>query len=270
LLVSLFFSSALSAQGLQELQRGKNRFDFGDCKGAIAILEGVVSSLEIDDEEKLIDANRMLGICYVQGGKNDSAILAFERLLYIDLEQELDPFRTPPPVVELFNDIKRRIRKDIERIGKAKERGQAKKPPPQAFILESETEVWKTPYALNFMPMGIPQFEGGRKISGGILTALQGIAMASAIASMTTFIAIDARDGLDLKVGPSGGQSLVDVGNAFGLATWISLGTALAGYTYGVADALYFYEPERRVEKSGNLRKLGAREAERLLKPLSE
>jgi len=87
---------------------------------------------------------------------------------------------------------------------------------------------------------------------------------------MVTFVAIDASDGLDLRIGPAGGQTLVDVANAFNVAAWVSLVTGTLSYGYGMADAIYNFEPQTRGETEQSIRELRPKEFERLSKPLSE
>lgn len=249
-------------------RRGVASFDYGDCAGAVTALEPIAVPGILDDQEQLVDTYRILGVCFFQAGRTSDAVKSLEALLYIDPSYQLDPFRTPPPVSELFEERKALIQKKLEQIEEERRRQEAARPR-GGLLVERERVLKTTPFATVFLPFGTAQALNGEGGKAVIIGALQGVTLAANLAATLTALGVDVSDG---KVGSRPHDDLVQ-GQVFAVA-WVTSVIALAGfvgsYGYGVADAWWNRVPEEEVSNTERHRRVEGDEAKRLLRRLGE
>jgi hypothetical protein len=250
----------------QLFRRGEVRFEYGDCAGAVEAFEGIAVPGVLSDEKQLVEAYRILGVCFFQLGREGDATRSLEALLYIDPEYTLDPFRTPPPVTEHFEELKATIRRKLREIEEQR-RGSTEPPPSRTLLVERERLVKTTPFATVFLPFGLAQWANGEPLKGSFLGTAQGIALLANAGAGLTAVAIDLSD-QKLGTAPVG-----DIGQRQGYTVaWAISVAALAGlvgaYAYGVADALWNREAEVEIEVREQQREVPPDEAKKMLRRL--
>jgi len=164
-----------------ELKRARDRFEFGAWADAAGTLRQLLSSGRSLTEEESIDAYRMLGIAEYHLGDLPEARSAFLNLLSNDPDYTLDPFLVPPPIVELFDAVKREnedalaplrerkraLREQARLAEEARRRLLAESPPTKVVRVQERL------YLLNWMPLGAGQFQNGDRGKGVAIAAGQ-------------------------------------------------------------------------------------------------
>jgi hypothetical protein len=253
----------------ERLESARNRFEFGDCAGAEALLRPIAQPGTLEDANQLVDAYRMLGVCAAQREDEAAARAWFRKLLYIDLEHRLDAFRTPPPVTDLFESIRRDIREEKKRLEEARENAEQDDPTSRFVVIERERVVTRTPLATIFLPFGVPQFGRDAPVAGTAMLATQAGSLALNIGAMVAFWSFDLADSkLDGQPGrdPAQEQAML----ASSVVAWIGAVGFVASYGYGVADALWSYEEIREGPLDQSAREVDPELGERLLRRLGE
>lgn len=246
-----------SSSPAQRLRRGQNLFEFGDCAGATAVLESVAHPGILGDERQLLDVYRMLGICRFLGGQQTLAERRFEQMLYIDPEQSLDSFRTPPPVVEAFDRVKARIKAKLALIEAAKEREREKTaPPPATVLVERERVVETTPFVTIFLPFGLAQWANGEPGKALGVGLSQGLFLSANVASFWTLQGLKADGAKD--------PAEVDTHNVLQVTQAVALFGFVGLYLYGVGDAWWHHVAARTVSESESRRTIESGAAPRV------
>lgn len=235
----------------------------------MSALEPIAVPGILDDQGQLVDAYRILGVCYFQSGRTADAVRSLEALLYIDPAYQLDPFRTPPPVSELFEERKALIQQKLEQIEEERRRQEAARAPLGGLVIERERVVKTTPFATVFLPFGTAQALNGEGGKALIIGGIQGATLAANLAATVTAFSVDVSDG---KVGSRPHDDLVQ-GQVFAVA-WVTSVIALAGfvgsYVYGVADAWWNRVPEEEVSRTERHQRVEGEDAKRLLRRLGD
>jgi hypothetical protein len=264
-----------------ELKRARDRFEFGAWADAAGTLRQLVSSGKPLAEADALDAYRMLGIAEYHLGDLAQARAAFVNLLSYDPEYKLDPFLVPPPIVELFDQVKReneaalaplreqrRALKEQERLAEEAKRRllaeeQARSGPPTKLV-----RVQERLYMFNWMPFGAGQFQNGDRGKGVALASGQIVAGAVNIAAIIAHAQLadsmtrctSADPGCSHPPYSDSNRRLLD---RIDIAKYVSAGLFWALYAYGVWDAHRNFVPIVETEitpgQSGGTLKLGIR-----------
>lgn len=250
----------------QLFRRGEVRFEYGDCAGAVEALEGISVPGILGDDKELVEAYRILGVCYFQLGRPDDATRSLEALLYIDPEYALDPFRTPPPVTEHFEDLKAAI---VRKLREIEEQRQESSDPPVArtLLVDRERVVKTTPFATVFLPFGLSQLSNGEPVKAGIIGGAQGLALLVNVVATLSTVAIDLSD---QKIGTAPIRDTVQR-QSYSVAQAVSIGALAAfvgAYIYGMADAMWNREEELEVDLREEQREISPEEAKRMQRRL--
>jgi hypothetical protein len=255
---------------VQRFRRGEMHFAYGDCQGTVDALAAVAVPGELGDEKQLVEAHRMLAVCSFQLGDNDAVRGNLESLLFIEPDYELDPFRTPPPVMELFDELKQAIKAKLEAIEKARTKPRQAPPAGSVLLVEREVVVRDAPYAAVFLPFGLSQWANGEGVKAIVIGGLQGASLLTNVGGGIAAFAIDAQD--QLGAAPAGDEGLAQrtAYTAAWLVSAVGLATLVGAYGYGVADAMWNYEDGAIVKNHEDRRQLSPEEAERELQRLRE
>jgi hypothetical protein len=167
-----------------ELKRARDRFEFGAWADAAGTLRQLVSSGRPLSDEDAVDAYRMLGIAEYHLGDIPQARTAFVNLLSFDPDYKLDPFLVPPPIVELFEDVKRENEASLaplrEQKAELREQERLAAELKQKLLAEEQARsgpptkvvrVQERLYLLNWMPFGAGQFQNGQRAKGVAIAA---------------------------------------------------------------------------------------------------
>lgn len=247
----------------QRFRRAKNRFEFGDCVGALEELAGLDAPEVLKDEKQLLEVHQMRGICFALGENPQAAAHEFERLLHISPQHELDPFLTPPAVVDIFAATKTRIREEIERLKAAQAQQEQTQPEALRVVwVERELERQKTPLAAVFLPFGLAQWANAQE---GKAIAIGGVQLAALAANVASYWAMQG-----IKSGEAPTAAELTAYRSLQTIQAGALVVTLGAYLYGVADAWWNYEPVRAqviAEQRQELTGQDARESLRRLAP---
>jgi tetratricopeptide (TPR) repeat protein len=151
-------SGLAQASPRQELQDARATFLKGDYEKAIAIFSSLLyPTSRLAKTSEIAEAHLLLGVCFVETGKRDSAIREFEEALFLDDGLTLDESLFSKNAINVFN----RSRKEI--LAKAKE---AKEREALSKALENLVVYEKHQYWVNFVPFGAGQFQNGQRSKG--------------------------------------------------------------------------------------------------------
>ncbi|MEW5853479.1 MAG: tetratricopeptide repeat protein [Myxococcota bacterium] len=185
--VALLWAAApeVRAEPSPEFRRAQSLFEYGDYVQAIPLLEELVLPGRLTDEKEVAAAHRMLGVSYYQVGRRQEAAREFKSLLYLNPDATMDPFLTPPEVVEFFESVKRdmgdrltelRELRAKEKAAREREAAARKAPPVEETPARQRVVVRKVrviPPPILWLPLGIPQFLMGHWWRGAGVLALQ-------------------------------------------------------------------------------------------------
>jgi tetratricopeptide (TPR) repeat protein len=209
------------------LKQAKIAFEKRKCAQLISLLKGKKITEELQDESQFIDRYRMLGVCYFHIGDKENAKKELNELLFIDPNFEFDPFVTPPPLLDLFNQLKNNIKAKSQELELAKELAIDKTPARTSKILYGKNSIIPA-----FLPFGLGQFENRQATKGATMQ----VSMLSANISFYWW-----------KRSLSGVQGKISTLEQYNLAQtlqFVALGAFLAAYVYGVTDAFLNIESE--------------------------
>lgn len=243
---------AADATDSARLAHGRHLFEYGDCKRVVATLSDLTLPQRLERPSDLVDAHRMLGICYVQLGQPDAASRELKSVLFLEPDHALDPFETPPEVMVLFERLKAELAAKLAEIRALRQKPAPAAPRP-SIVVERNTRVLVREPAEIFVPFGFAQFRAGQPTKGIILGSLQGAGLLTAIVAGVTAVTLVNNSlssmSLPAKLSTPGIPFATDTEtNAFAAAqVTLVTSAALAAvvYAYGLADGAASFEEEQ-------------------------
>ncbi|MFH1809619.1 MAG: hypothetical protein ABIJ09_12800 [Pseudomonadota bacterium] len=219
----------------EELARARNLFAYGDYTAAADMLAELVLPGRLTAEEDLVEAHRMLGISYALTERRAEARRAFMALLYLAPDTRLDPFLTPPAVVEFFDAVAAEIgdKLDEVRAKRAQDRAREATIPTVTVV---ERTVRQRPWFTALVPLGYPQFERGDWGWGLWFLGAQGLGLLAVATTSVASLALVTSGELPAQDKP--------VYDALRVGNWLSAGALLAAYAGGVLESVLSYQPE--------------------------
>lgn len=196
-LAALAQGNDLQAQA--ELKRIETDFEYGKYD---QVLESAEARLELGalDDEVRCELHRLAGLSAFNLEKPDQAERNFRHVLRLDPDYTLDPFRVPPPAIELFDQVRRGMAAELPELRARKAAREAAQREEEASRLRerSELEALRTQLdelnrrvtvryverqnrLVNFMPLGLGQFQQGRVGVGVGLAVGQGALAATSV-----------------------------------------------------------------------------------------
>jgi tetratricopeptide (TPR) repeat protein len=235
----------------EDLKDAAQAYDRGDYGRVIKLLDPLLRpKIRFARQTQAKLAYKLLGISYVMTKKRAEAEKQFLDILSQDPRFQLDPLVYPQAAVQVFDDVRRRNaekikailereRQEAERRRQEKLRQEAERRRLERLAQEAGTVIERTvverPYWLNFIPLGVGQFQNGHKIKGWILLTTQ---LALAGVSLGAFIGSE----YGLPARQLTPDELVQAETLM-LVQVISASLCAALMTYGVIDALFYYKP---------------------------
>jgi hypothetical protein len=234
--IALLALSAQSAppkgvKGKIPLKAAKDSFKKGDCTGVVSLLGQRDLAQDLNDESQFVETYEMLGVCYFKTGDTQNALNEFTNLLFLRPEHELDPFVTPPPLLEAFNKLKDDMKAKSKELEIAKEKVNDK-----PLIVEKEITYRRVSLLTAFVPFGVGQFENGQRTKGIVIAASEAALLGANIGFYWWKRSLVSPDGL---VGAdSSGQY-----NTAQILQFVAIGAFAGVCAYGIIDALLNREP---------------------------
>jgi tetratricopeptide (TPR) repeat protein len=267
--IALLVASLLFTSPEADLKRARGRFEFGayaDCAGTLRQLLAEGAQLE---ENEATELYRMLAISEYHLGDLEQARSAFVNLLSWDPDYALDPFLVPPPIVELFDRVKRENEAALaplrEQRRALKEQRRLAEEAKRRLLLEERTRtgpptkivrVQERLYLFNWMPLGAGQFQNGERAKGTAIAAGQ---VAAGLVNLATFLMhnqiADDRSRLCTSSEPNCSRPpFTDSDRALlgriEATKYVSAGLFWALYAFGVWDAHRHFVPVVETEIS--------------------
>ena len=168
----------------QKLARAKLAYQRGDYGAVLSMLRPMLyPQVLLAQEEQVLLAHKLLALSYFFEHDEANAEQEFNLLLSLRPDFALDPVVEPLKAVSFLDDIKRRNEQRLAEIRRRqaeeeqRQRAEAEQIERQAEELARkqtrrvylERVVQKRLSALDFLPLGVPQFVGGRRVLGGVL-----------------------------------------------------------------------------------------------------
>jgi hypothetical protein len=246
-MISLVWTLALLAAGpstavdpLLELQTGRNEYAYGDCAGAVARIKPLLQPLQLTQNSDLIEAHKVVGLCAMLADRTTEARLHFEEVLFLDPDYELDPFSIAPPTVAFFEDLKQKLKPQLDVI--RRQRAEALLPPESldSACTPAVQRVREHSEFATFLPFGIGQFQNGDTFMGIVFAAAEAALLAINISS---HIYVRARG--DYQPRDAGTvQALI-------VTQYASAGLFGLAWSIGVLHARIHFVPETTVATAG-------------------
>jgi len=165
----------------QLLLKAQALYAAGKCDQVIELGNKLSSTDGVDDISALLETEVILTRCYFQRNEMKSAEDQLRNILFIKPTFELSAFETPPPLLEIFEKLKKELMKKSKELQQVKESADQK-----VELIETTTTIRKMSSLAPLLPFGAAQFEYGAKLKGLLIATGEGIALAGNIASYWT------------------------------------------------------------------------------------
>ena len=90
-----------------ELRRARNEYSYGNYDAAAELLSSLLYPMRLYNETQVIESRKYLGLTHYLLGNEEGVREEFTKLLYLDPDYELDPFTVAPPIIELFENVRK-------------------------------------------------------------------------------------------------------------------------------------------------------------------
>jgi tetratricopeptide (TPR) repeat protein len=241
----------------ESYQRGKNAFDRGEFSRAAEILQPLLyPEPKLPTWQKTVEARRLLGTSYLFQKREDEAREEFRKLLQVQPDYKLDPRLDPPEVVDFFNSVRKEHEEELKSLEAKRESAERRaKEDCSRVRLEPviiEKRLGRNSFLVNLVPFGAGQFQNGHTTKGWILFSAEATLAAASMGSLLAKLWLyglrpERRCRFDLATEcPPEFIDHTDENRARWL-TRFQLGSGIlffAAAGYGIADALYYYQPE--------------------------
>lgn len=233
------------------LRAGQRAYARGRYKQVVKLVRPLLHpTIRLANQAQVLNAHRLLALSYLFLKDRAAAEKQLMALLSLQPEFQLDPVVDPVAAVQFLDEIKRR---NAQRIAMIKERERLEREKRLAEDRRRKLEqkrlalerLMKQPTVerlverrflwLNFVPFGAGQFQNGHRTKGYVL-----------LSSQATLAAASLGLALGLRVAYPDGKVPADqwdTAQGLSAAQVITGALFLAVATYGVVDALVYYEP---------------------------
>lgn len=164
----------------------QNQFTHGQYDEAIVNLITLLDPIRLDSENDIVEARRILAIAYYLTQERDKAATEFTKLLYLRPTYKLDPFLVAPPIIEFFEQLRKKLKPQLDPIIASKTKEETSNLmnscDPEALAQKAiRVNYHYNNRALAFAPFGLGQLQNGHRGAGYTSMALQIAAMATNI-----------------------------------------------------------------------------------------
>ena len=167
-MLCILFAGLLVAQTAEstavedDLRRAKNEYAYGNYDKSVSILRGLLYPMRLVTDEQVIEARKYLALSFYLLDRLDEVGEEFAKLLHIDPDYQLDPFTIAPPIIEMFETIRKKLKPELDVIRQLKSDSKRKEPLKPGVQREIERRITERSELATFMPFGIGQFQNGQ------------------------------------------------------------------------------------------------------------
>ncbi len=166
-----------------ELRRAKNEYAYGNYDESVRRLRGLLYPMRLSSDEQVIEARRYLALSYYLLDQRDLMNEEFTKLLYLDPDYELDPFSIAPPVIEIFEALRRELAPELDEIRQRRADEQLKQPSGEGVLRVVNRRVTEKSELATFLPFGVGQFQNGDTELGVFFAVSEGLLLAVNVAA---------------------------------------------------------------------------------------
>lgn len=173
LLAALWLAQAQPTKVDDELRRAKNEYAYGNYDAAAQGLRSLLYPMRLYSDEQVIEARRYLGLSYYLLDQKTETRQEFTKLLFLDPDYELDPFTVAPPIVELFEAVRKENQPILDGIREHKSETKLGEDLVRGFRRTVVVNRTERSDIATFLPFGIGQFQNGDIFWGATFAALE-------------------------------------------------------------------------------------------------
>jgi hypothetical protein len=244
-----------------QVRIAKRDFEHGDYARAAQRLAQLVEVGRFQTLELRAEAYRLLGqaLLLQTPPREAEAHRAFQELLLLDPDTELDPFFVPPRVIDFFEAEKkelapqlspvraqRRAEKELRRKQREEDASRRRVEDEQKAILKLqpvvERRVIQREFWVSLLPFGLGQMQNGDRKLGYTLATLE--IVFGAMSAGSAFLIEGLRDNATQKFGPREYQ----IATKLEITKWIGAAAFFGLWAAGAIDAAARFKPETTVE----------------------
>jgi len=166
-----------------DLRRAKNEYSYGNYAVAADHLRSLLYPMRLITDEQVIEARKLLALCYYQTGQLDGVGDEFRKLLYLDPDYKLDPFEVPPPIVDDFERVREKLQPELDVIRQRKSDVQLAVRLPKGVRRVVTSRAIEHSALGTFLPFGVGQFQNGETRWGVFFAATELLLLAANIAA---------------------------------------------------------------------------------------
>jgi hypothetical protein len=245
----------------EQVRIAKRDFEHGDYARAAQRLAQLVEVGRFQTIELRAEAYRLLGqaLLLQSPPREAEAHRAFQELLLLEPDTELDPFYVPPRVIEFFEGVKkelasqlapiraqRRAEKEQRRRGMeeeaARKRAEDQDRVRRSLQARVERRVIQREFWVSLLPFGLGQIQNGDRKLGYTLATLQIIF--GAMSGGSALLIEGLRDNATQKFGGREYQ----IATKLEITKWVGAAVFYGLWAGGAIDAAIRFKPETTVE----------------------
>lgn len=172
-----------------ELRRALNEYHYGNYQSAITQLRGLVYPMRLNTDDQFIEARKYLALSYYLTEQHELVEDEFAKLLHLSPDHELDPFEVPPPIIEIFERVRKQLKPQLDVIREKKREAEFKRAQLGLTIRTVERTLVEQSQIATLLPFGTGQFQNG-DVGLGVAfliteLALVGVNIGSHLASLS-------------------------------------------------------------------------------------
>lgn len=143
------------------LRRAENEYRYGNYDAAVEQLRALLYPMQLGTDAHVIEARQYLALSYYLLDRLDEGGEEFAKLLHLDPDYQLDPYTVAPPVIDMFETIRRKLKPDLDIIRQLKSDKQIQTPVQPGLQREIERTITERSELATFLPFGVGQFQNG-------------------------------------------------------------------------------------------------------------
>lgn len=168
----LVLAQAPAPQSVEDdLRRAKNEYAYGNYEDAVAALRDLLYPMRLSTDEQVIETRKYLALSYYLLHRLDEVGDEFAKLLHLDPDYQLDPFTVAPPVIEMFEAVRKELEEQLDVIRRLRSDHKLEEPIKPGVTREIVRTYTERSEFATFMPFGIGQFLNGH-VGWGVVFAV--------------------------------------------------------------------------------------------------
>lgn len=234
---------------LEDFLSAKNAFDNGSYNEAISRFRELLESdpPKLTSRHLRIEAHQYLGAAFIITGKFEEGKEQFEELLAIDPEFQMEPSLFPTSVLDIFNEVKKKVMERREKVrelemdyntSKCDERVKNLKQRVETKIIERNSR-W-----FSFLPFGIAQFQNNQFIKGYLFLIFESLFLSIGIITWGIMQYLPKVEYCPLEYTTKQCEDIEESSRILTYTNWGALSLFLATVIWGMIDGFVNYKAE--------------------------